>query len=222
VQRRPGRGAEGQVAGAAGGGADRDGVALDRLGDVDLPDDRDELAQLGGVGDRLEVVERAVARVGLQHGQLGGLDRVADRHPRHEAVALGLGQGVGALHLDRVLRRDDHEGGVELVRRVVDGHLPLLHALQQRRLGLGGGPVDLVADHHVGEDAAGAELEGPGVLVEDRDARDVGGQQVRGELDAADAAVDAARQRLRQHRLADAGHVLDEQVPLGQQHHQRR
>ena len=137
VQGRSGGGAQREVAAASGGGADGHGVALDRLGDVDLRDDRDQLAQLGGVGDRLEVVEGAVAGVGLQHGELGGLHRVADRDPCHEAVALRLGEGVGALHLDGVLGRDDHERCVELVGRVVHGDLPLLHALQQRRLGLG-------------------------------------------------------------------------------------
>ena len=36
----------------------RDGVPLHGVGDVDLADDADQLADLGGVGDRLEVVER--------------------------------------------------------------------------------------------------------------------------------------------------------------------
>ena len=34
-------------------------------------------------------------------------------------------------------------------------------------------------------------------------------------------AVDRARERLAEHRLADAGHVLDQQVTAGEQHHQR-
>jgi hypothetical protein len=42
--------------------------------------------------------------------------RVAHRDAHHEAVALRLGQGVGALHLERVLRRDDEE---RLVQRVL-------------------------------------------------------------------------------------------------------
>jgi hypothetical protein len=87
---------------------------------------------------------------------------------------------------------------------------------------LGRRPVDLVPDHDVGEDAAGTELELAGVLVEHRHAGDVGGQQVRRELDPADRRVDAAGQGLGQHRLADTGHVLDQQVTLGEQHHQRR
>ncbi len=179
VQRGARGGAQHQLTRAPGRGGQRDGVALHGRGDVDLADDADQLADLRGVGHRLEVLERVVQRVRVEHRDLGGLDRVAHRHPRHEAVALGLGEGVGALHLDGVLRRDDHERRLELVRRPVDGDLTLLHALQQRGLGLGGGAVDLVADDDVGEDAAGAELELAGVLVEHRDAGDVGGQQVR-------------------------------------------
>ncbi len=68
----------------------------------------------------------------------------------------------------------------------------------------------------------GPELELAGVLVEHRDPGDVRGQQVRGELDPAYRRVDAAGQGLAQHRLADAGHVLDQQVTLGEQHDQRR
>ena len=50
------------------------------------------------------------------------------------------------------------------------------------------------------------------------DAGHVARQQVGGELDAVERAVDGAGERLREHRLADAGHVLDEQVALGQEH----
>ena len=45
----------------------------------------------------------------------------------------------------------------------------------------------------------------------------VAGQQVRRELHPAHGAVDGPRQRLGQHGLADAGDVLDEQVPLREQ-----
>ena len=112
-------------------------------------------------------------------------------------------------------------GRLQLVGRAVDGDLPLLHALEQRGLGLGRGAVDLVADHDVGEDPAGPELELAGVLVEDRDPGDVGGQQVGGELDPPHRQSMLAGQRLAQHRLADARDVLDEEVPLGEQHHDR-
>ena len=159
-------------------------------------------------------VDRAVA---AEHGELGPRVRVAHRDPGGEPVALRLGQRVRALHLDRVLGRDHHERRLQLVRGAVDRDLPLLHALQQGGLGLRRGPVDLVADHQVGEHRARLELEVALFLVVDADPGHVAGQQVGGELDAPDRAVDAARERLRQLRLADAGHVLDQEVAFGEQ-----
>ncbi len=157
----------------------------------------------------------------VEHLQLGVRLGVAHRHARGEAVALGLGEGIGALHLDGVLGGDHHEGRVQLVRPPVDRHLVLLHALQQRGLRLGGGSVDLVAHHDVGEHRAGLELELPGLLVVGADPGDVTGQQVGGELDPPDGAVDGACERLGQHRLADPWHVLDQQVAFGEQDRQR-
>ena len=156
--------------------------------------------------------------VRLDHLDLGGRAGVAHGQPGHEPVALRLGQRVGALHLDRVLRGDHHERRLERVGRAVDGDLALLHALEQRRLRLGRRAVDLVADDDVGEDAAGLELELAGLLVVDRHAGDVARHQVGRELDPLHRAVDRPGQRLGEHRLADAGHVLDQQVALGEQH----
>ncbi len=103
----------------------------------------------------------------------------------------------------------------------VDGDLALLHRLEQRRLGLRRGPVDLVGEHDVGEDAAGAELELVGGAVPHRHAGDVGRQEVGGELDAVARAADRRRDRLGQRGLADAGDVLDEEVALGEEAHER-
>ena len=99
----------------------------------------------------------------------------------------------------------------------VDGRLALLHALEQARLGLGGGAVDLVGQHDVGEHRPGPELELGRLLVEDVHAGDVAGQQVRRELDAREAAVDRSGERLREERLADTGVVLDDDVAAGEQ-----
>jgi hypothetical protein len=49
--------------------------------------------------------------------------RVAHAHHQHEAVDLRLGQRVGALLLDRVLRRHHDEGLGQLEGRVADGDL---------------------------------------------------------------------------------------------------
>src|SRR3712207_7617069 len=53
-----------------------------------------------------------------------------------------LGQRVGALVLDRVLRRRDDERVGEPARRPLDRHRPLLHRLEQARLRLRRRPVE--------------------------------------------------------------------------------
>ena len=68
-------------------------------------------------------------------------------------------------------------GALELVGLAVDGDLPLLHALEQRRLRLGRGAVDLVADDDVREDRSRLELEVAVLLLVDGDAGDVAGSR---------------------------------------------
>ena len=154
----------------------------------------------------------------MRHSSLGR--RVADAQAHEEAVELGLGQRVGALVLDRVLRGEDQEGRLELVGAVVGGDLALLHRLQQRGLRLGRGAVDLVAEEQVAEHGPGPELEARGALVEDRRARHVGGQQVGRELHAAEAQPRRGGERARDQRLGHAGHVLEQDVAVGQQREQ--
>ena len=57
--------------------------------------------------------------------------------------------------------------------------------------------------------------------VVDARPEDVGGEQVGRELDPPERAVDARGQGPRQERLADPGHVLDQDVPLGQERDHR-
>jgi hypothetical protein len=168
-----------------------------------------------------QVVRAHPGAIVHDHRDLRGQIRVAHREPHQEPVELRLGQPVRALHLDRVLRRHHQERAGHLARHGVHRHPPLGHHLQQRRLGLRRAAVDLVGQHDVGEDRAGVEPEPLLFLVVDRDAGDVAGQQVRGELDAAPPPADAAGQTAGERGLTEAGHVLDQQVPLGQQGGQR-
>ena len=108
-------------------------------------------------------------------------------------------------------------GRLERVRAVVGGDLALLHGLQERGLRLRRGAVDLVAQEQVAEHWPRAELEARGALVEDRRASDVGGQQVGRELHAAEAKPGRGRERARDQRLRHPGHVLEQDVAVGQQ-----
>ena len=104
-------------------------------------------------------------------------------------------------------------GAGQLVGDAVDAHLPLGHRLQQRRLGLGRCPVDLVGEKQVGEDRSAAEFETARLHVVDRRAEQVGGQQVRGELHAREVQTQRRGEGPGDQRLAEAGQVLDQHVP---------
>jgi hypothetical protein len=158
-----------------------------------------------------------VAALAVAQNLLLDLERgIAQPQPQHEAVNLRLGERVGAVMLDRVLRGDDHEGRAQAIGHALDRDVPLGHRFKERRLRLRGGAVYLVGEDDVGEDGAVLELESAVALVVDREPDDVGRQEVGGELDALEGAVDGLCERLRERRLADAGDVLDEKVPTRQ------
>ena len=203
-------------------------VALDRvLGLGQLPlvdgDDAHRVAGLLEAAAARDDAGRLAAHLAhaLKDAQRRGVVGVADRGLDEKAVELRFGQLVGARLLDRVLRRDDEERATHLVWGAVDRHAPLFHDLEQRGLRLGARAVDLVADHDVRKHRPRLELKLTLRLVVDGDTRDVCGQQVGGELDATDRAIDGPRHRAGQHRFAHAGHVLDEQVTLREEHRER-
>ena len=102
---------------------------------------------------------------------------------------------------------------------MADGHLVLLHHLQQGALDLGRRAVDLVGQEQVGEHRAqrGAEL--ARLLVVDAGADQVGGDQVGRELDALELAADGRCERLDGQRLGQTGYALHQQVAPGEQRH---
>jgi hypothetical protein len=124
------------------------------------------------------------------------------------------------VELRRVLRGQHEERPGQFPLLALDGHLRLLHHLEQRRLRARRGAVDLVGQEHVGEDRALAELEGAVLRAVEAAAGDVGRQQVRRELHPAEHAVDAAGQALGQRGLAGARYVLQQHVAAGQHGHE--
>ena len=142
---------------------------------------------------------------------------MVDDDLHHEAVALGVGQLVDALALDRVLGGDDEERLGHGVGDAADRHLLLGHHLEQRRLHLGRRPVDLVGEQEVDEHRAELDVEAFGAAAVDAGADDVGRQQVGRELDAGERAADDVGERLGGERLGEAGHRLEQAVAAGQQ-----
>ena len=89
---------------------------------------------------------------GKQHAPLGPLVGIADVDLQQEAIELGFGQRIGAFLLERVLGGQHMERRRHVVPLAGNGDVMLLHGLQQRRLGLGAGAVDLVGHQQLGED----------------------------------------------------------------------
>jgi thioredoxin reductase (NADPH) len=102
---------------------------------------------------------------------------------------------------------------------VTQRDLPLLHRLEERRLDLGRGPVDLVGEEEVREHRALAGDELPGLLLVDHGPDQVGGQQVGRELDAGEAQVQHLAQRLHGQGLGEAGDPLDQQMATAEEGH---
>ncbi|BDZ57414.1 hypothetical protein GCM10025872_10710 [Barrientosiimonas endolithica] len=107
-------------------------------------------------------------------------------------------------------RPREREGGA------LDGDLPLLHRLEQCRLRLRRGAVDLVGEQQPGEQRTLAEVELAARLVEDVRPGQVRGQQVGGELGAGEAQPERLGDGARGEGLAQAGEVLEQHVPAGQ------
>ena len=60
------------------------------------------------------------------------------------------------------------------------------------------------------------------MLVEDADSEDVARKQVAGELNASKLAADGGSQSMSQCRLADAGHVFNEEVSAREECYERK
>ena len=160
---------------------------------------------------------RLAAAHALEDHPFLGLVRVPHPELQQEAVHLGLGQGVGALLLDGVLGGQDQEGIGQREGLLADGDLPLLHGLQQRALHLGRGAVDLVGQDDAVEHRALLHRELARLAAVDGGAHDVGGQQVRRELDALEAGLDGLGQGAHGQGLGQAGDALEQDVAVGHQ-----
>ena len=139
----------------------------------------------------------------------------------HEAVGLRLGQGIGALLLDGVLRRHHQEGARQGIGLVAEGDLALLHGLEEGGLHLGGGAVDFVGDEQVCEDGALVRGEGSLALVVNQTADHVRRQQVRREGDALGLQSQRGGEGAHGGGLGQTRHAFEQDVPARHQCNQQ-
>ena len=93
----------------------------------------------------------------------------------------------------------------------------LLHRFEQRALHLGGGAVDFVRQHEVGEDRALARVESAVLRAVDQRADDVGGQQIGGELNALEVGIGRGGERADAQGLGEPRHAFEQHVAVGEQ-----
>src|SRR5579884_156384 len=204
-------------------GADQiEDISLDALIHVDVAHSGLHGLDFRKLHDGRDAVYRAHVQLAVENALFGIAVGITDGDARGKAVQLRFGQRIGTGKLDIVLRGDDKKRIGQRVGQAVDGHLPLLHALQQRGLCLRRGAVDLVGQDDVGENRAGTYLEVPGLLVIDGGAGNIRRQKVRRELDSLETQSQRVSQGFGQRRLADARNILDEQMPIGEQNRERQ
>src|SRR5207249_2938070 len=131
-------------------------------------------------------------------------------------IDLGFRERIGALVLDRILRRDHEEGPVQRERFALQRRLAFLHRFEERGLGLRRGRVDLVRQEDVREDRAPSEDEVARLAVEHVRPRDVRGQQVRRQLDTAEREAQARREGFRDQSLRQPRDVFDQEMTVAE------
>ena len=141
-----------------------------------------------------------------------------------EAVKLRLGQRVGAFELDRVLRGQHEKGRGQRIYVASHGAGSFLHGFEQGGLCLWRGAVDLVGKQDVAKDRALDEgpltMTGGEIFLDDVGAGDVGGHQVRRELDAPERQAKGLRNGAHHQRLGRAGQAGDQAMPADKERDQ--
>jgi hypothetical protein len=81
-----------------------------------------------------------------------------------------------------VLGGDHEERDGQRMAGAIDADPAAGHRLQQGALGARAGPVDLIGQEHLTEQGAGLETEAATARFEHTNAREIGGEQVAGEV----------------------------------------
>jgi hypothetical protein len=150
----------------------------------------------------------------VEHLVLALRVRVLEHDLEEEAVELRLGELEHVTVLVRVLRRDHEERVGQLVALALDGHLTLLHRLEQRCLRARRRAVDLVREENIREHGAGEEdlLPHPHRV----DTGQLRRGRVRRELNSLERRAEHVRGRAREERLRASRWPLEQHMPASE------
>ena len=183
-----------------------------------LPLEVEQIRRRDGLADGVDRVFRASAAEDIHLARKVG---IADRELHEKTVELGMGQQLRARGSDLVFRGDDEKRLRQRMHRAVHRDLPLLHGLEQRGLRFAGGAVDLICQHQIRIcHGAGHIVKFARLLLIHGKAHDIARQHIGSELDTGIVQSDRTGKCHGQCRLADAGHVVEQNVPVGQHRHE--
>ena len=180
-----------------------------------------DLRKSVAVRDAVNVVQHIALLFAGQKLQLVRMPRIAERQLDHEPVELRIRQKLCAACADRVLRCDDDERIRHRMRDSVDGDVALLHRFEQRGLRAARGAVQLVRQKEIAQDRAGLVDHLPGRFVVEREPDDVAREHIGRELHAVILQSERFRERKRHGGFADAGNVLQQDMPAREDRQQR-
>ena len=140
--------------------------------------------------------------------------RIVNHHLQHETVHLSLRQRISTLLLNGVLSSQHQERLRKFVSLCGDGHLTLLHSFKQSTLHLGRSTVNLISQDEVSEDRTLLSLELTILLRINHCTDDIGRQQVRSELNAAELSINQRCQSLDSLRLSQTRYTLKEYMTI--------
>src|SRR5438270_2319578 len=196
-------------------GHQRRRVGDDRRIDVDLPHLALQLDELFGCENLTDL--NRLADHPLHDSHLFVRRGISDDYLEHEPIDLRFRKRICAVGLDRVLRREDEKGLVDVEGFLADRDLLFLHHLEKSGLHLGRRAVHLVSEKEVAEDGPELGREIGFARVEHASPDEVGRNEVWGELDSTELATDGIRKRTDGRGLGETRYALDEDVTTREQ-----
>jgi len=192
-------------------------VFPDRRIDVNLVHQIPRSRHLIGRGHGFRLIGRGRGGHPVEDHQLLVLGRIADRDLEQKPVELRFRQLIGALLVDRVLRRQHQERLGQGIGTIAERDLPLLHCFEQSGLHLRGGAVDFVGENQIVENRPQLRLEFRFLRVVNHRPHQIGGQQIRRELETRERGVERPRKRLHRQGFRQTGHAFQQDVAVAQQ-----
>src|SRR5215831_6939050 len=116
----------------------------------------------------------------------------------------------------------EQEWRVELVRNFTERYAPFFPRFEQCRLRFWGRPVHFVGEHDIGKDRPGLKLEeflAHRVFLNHIGAGNIGGHEIRSELDTRKFQMHDVAQRGNELRLSQPRHALEKNVTAGKHAH---